>query len=74
MTKWLIGAGALAVIAYTVYRQRKQEARPSWSCALHGHNDLLIFGEAGRVFLRCATCRKETPGWDLVRNGQEIEA
>lgn len=37
------------------------------ACALYGHSDVLVFGEAGRLFLRCDGCGRETPGWDLVR-------
>jgi hypothetical protein len=32
-------------------------------CGLHGHDPLLQF-EHGRMFLRCASCGHESPGWD----------
>lgn len=64
---WLVTVAGLAVSAVKRWRARPSETRPAWPCALHGHNDLLIFGEAGRVFLRCDTCGYETPGWCLVR-------
>jgi hypothetical protein len=31
-------------------------------CLLGYHDDLLHM-ERGRLFLRCATCQRETPGW-----------
>lgn len=33
-------------------------------CGLHGHDNLLQF-EHDRMFLRCASCGHETPGWEL---------
>jgi len=33
-------------------------------CGLHGHDNLLQF-ERDRMFLRCASCGHETPGWEL---------
>ena len=33
-------------------------------CGLHGHDSLLSF-EHDRMFLKCATCGHESPGWDL---------
>jgi len=33
-------------------------------CGLHGHDNLLQF-EHERMFLRCASCGHETPGWEL---------
>jgi len=33
-------------------------------CGLHGHDNLLQF-EQERMFLRCVSCRHETPGWSL---------
>jgi hypothetical protein len=33
-------------------------------CGLHGHDNLLQF-EQERMFLRCASCGHETPGWEL---------
>ena len=35
-------------------------------CGLHGHDSLLQY-ERNRIFLRCASCGHETPGWDLSR-------
>ena len=32
-------------------------------CGLHGHDPMLQF-EQGRMFLRCASCGYESPGWD----------
>lgn len=37
--------------------------RQMW-CGLHGHDTLLQF-EQDRMFLRCASCGHETPGWEL---------
>jgi hypothetical protein len=33
-------------------------------CGLHGHDPLLQFDEQ-RIYLRCASCGHETPGWEL---------
>jgi hypothetical protein len=33
-------------------------------CGMHGHDVLLQFRQA-RMFLRCASCGHETPGWSL---------
>jgi len=33
-------------------------------CGMHGHDNLLQF-EQDRMFLRCASCGHESPGWDL---------
>lgn len=33
-------------------------------CGLHGHDSMLQF-EQDRMFLRCASCGYETPGWSL---------
>lgn len=36
-----------------------------WVCGLHGHDHLLQFGRE-RLFLRCASCGHESPGWELT--------
>jgi len=33
-------------------------------CGLHGHDNLVQF-EKDRMFLQCASCGHETPGWAL---------
>jgi hypothetical protein len=33
-------------------------------CGLHGHDPLLHF-DRNRMYLRCASCGYETPGWEL---------
>ena len=33
-------------------------------CSLHGHDTLLHYDQ-NRIYLRCASCGHETPGWDL---------
>jgi hypothetical protein len=33
-------------------------------CGLHGHDNLLQF-QQDRMFLRCASCGRESPGWSL---------
>jgi len=33
-------------------------------CGLHGHDNLLQF-EQDRMFLKCVSCGRETPGWSL---------
>src|SRR5512143_3106597 len=33
-------------------------------CSLHGHDPLLHYDE-NRIYLRCASCGHETPGWEL---------
>jgi hypothetical protein len=32
-------------------------------CGLHGHDPMLQFHQ-GRMFLRCASCGHQSPGWD----------
>ena len=32
-------------------------------CGLHGHDPMLQF-EQGRMYLRCASCGYQSPGWD----------
>lgn len=34
-------------------------------CGLHGHDPMLQF-EQGRMFLRCASCGYQSPGWDTA--------
>ncbi len=36
-------------------------------CSLHGHDSLLQL-ERDRMFLRCASCGYETPGWEVHRS------
>ncbi len=36
----------------------------SMFCSLHGHDSLLHFDQ-NRIYLRCASCGHETPGWEL---------
>ncbi len=36
----------------------------SMLCGLHGHDSLLHFDQ-NRIYLRCASCGYETPGWEL---------
>jgi hypothetical protein len=33
-------------------------------CGIHGHDNLIQF-EQYRMFLKCASCGHETPGWKL---------
>jgi hypothetical protein len=33
-------------------------------CSLHGHDPLLHFDQ-NRIYLRCASCGHQTPGWEL---------
>ncbi len=33
-------------------------------CSLHGHDPLLHYDQ-NRIYLRCASCGYETPGWEL---------
>jgi hypothetical protein len=35
-------------------------------CGLHGHDNLVQF-ETDRIFLRCASCGHESPGWAIDR-------
>jgi len=41
-------------------------------CGLHGHDTLLHF-DHGRMYLRCASCGHETPGWVLNEGPAETE-
>lgn len=34
-------------------------------CGLHGHDSLMQF-EKERMFLQCASCGHESPGWELT--------
>ena len=34
-------------------------------CAIHGHDNLLQF-EQDRMFLRCASCGYQSPGWEIA--------
>ena len=40
-------------------------------CSLHGHDNLMHF-EKDRVFLQCASCGHETPGWVLTEAAPRI--
>ncbi len=40
-------------------------------CSLHGHDPLLHYDQ-NRVFLRCASCGYETPGWELDKRRPRI--
>jgi hypothetical protein len=33
-------------------------------CALHGHELMLHVERGHRIYLRCAMCGHETPGWE----------
>jgi hypothetical protein len=40
-------------------------------CLLVGHNDMLV-REAGRMWLRCHQCGRDTPGWSVGRPAAPI--
>jgi len=40
-------------------------------CGLHGHDTLMQY-EKERVYLRCASCGHETPGWTLTEAPPKI--
>ena len=40
-------------------------------CGLRGHESLMQF-EKERMFLRCASCGHETPGWSLTEAAPKI--
>jgi hypothetical protein len=42
-------------------------------CGLHGHDNLMQFGK-DRMFLQCASCGHETPGWLLTEAPPRIVA
>jgi hypothetical protein len=42
-------------------------------CGLHGHDSLLQF-EQDRMFLKCASCGHETPGWELTETPPTVVA
>jgi len=48
------------------FRTRVLDSMRQALCGLHGHDNLLQFEEY-RVFLRCASCGHESPGWELGR-------
>jgi hypothetical protein len=41
-------------------------------CGLHGHDSVLQY-ERTRIFLRCASCGHETPGWEVPRRPLAFE-
>ena len=47
----------------------------AWSqetcCGLHGH-DLLLHFESRRMFLKCASCGRETAGWRLDAGARRV--
>jgi hypothetical protein len=42
-------------------------------CGLQGHDNLLQF-ERDRIFLKCATCGHESPGWALHETQAPVRA
>jgi hypothetical protein len=40
-------------------------------CGLQGHDNLMQF-EKDRVYLQCASCGHETPGWTLTQPAPKI--
>jgi hypothetical protein len=40
-------------------------------CRLHGHDLLMQFGSE-RLFLQCASCGHESPGWELTETPPRI--
>ncbi len=42
-------------------------------CGLHGHDSLLQF-EPDRMFLKCASCGHESPGWELTETPPTVTA
>ena len=40
-------------------------------CGLRGHNMLMQFAR-DRVFLRCAACGHESPGWELTEERPRV--
>ncbi len=40
-------------------------------CSLHGHDPLLHYDQ-NRIYLRCASCGHETPGWELDEHRPRI--
>jgi hypothetical protein len=40
-------------------------------CGLHGHDTLMQFAK-DRMFLQCASCGHETPGWALTETPPKI--
>jgi hypothetical protein len=42
-------------------------------CGCHGHDQLLQF-EEDRIFLKCASCGYESPGWELTEAPPTVTA
>lgn len=40
-------------------------------CGLHGHDPMLHYDQS-RIYLRCASCGYETPGWELEQSRPRI--
>jgi hypothetical protein len=42
-------------------------------CGIHGHDNLIQF-EQSRMFLKCASCGHESPGWKLPTRRPVVKA
>ena len=40
-------------------------------CGLHGHDSVLHF-EGSRVMMRCTSCGRDTPGWEISGKGPRL--
>ncbi len=40
-------------------------------CGLHGHDPMLHYDQT-RIYLRCASCGHETPGWELEQSRPRV--
>ena len=45
----------------------------SVGCLLAGHNDMVV-REAGRMWLRCQRCGRDTPGWSVGGIATTVQA
>ncbi len=62
---------AAAPIARDTFFSRLLKALQYFLCSLHGHDPLLHFDDH-RMYLRCASCGHETPGWELDQRRPRI--
>ena len=64
-------SGTAADVCSGSFFSRLSKRVQSVLCSLHGHDPLLHF-DRKRIYLRCASCGYETPGWELDQRRPRI--
>ena len=73
-----VSANAVDVSSGTLFSRLSRRIQ-YFLCGLHGHDPMLHYDQ-NRIYLRCASCGHETPGWELdehrprVRFKGQVEA